>query len=122
MTREEAVKAFEEIKAGAQNNLGAKYARGCEGYYRDKIELADAALQALRPVTREQVEKAWRGEWEFPIFMDGDANDPRCKCSECGSIETPLARHRFCPNCGAPMTAEAVELVLKRLEKLYETE
>lgn len=41
------------------------------------------------------------GKWEFPIFADGNANDPRCKCSECGSIETPLARHKYCPNCGA---------------------
>lgn len=83
-------------------------------------ETVDTLLTALRLVSREQVEKVWKGEWEFPIFMDGDANDPRCKCSECGSIETPLARHRFCPNCGAPMTAEAVELVMKRLEALYE--
>ena len=82
------------------------------------MEALGMALSALRPVSREQVEKVWRGEWEFPIFMDGDANDPRCKCSECGSIETPLARHRFCPDCGAPMTDEAVELVMKRLEVL----
>ena len=47
------------------------------------------------------------GEWEFPILQDGDENDPRCKCSECGSIETPLARHRYCPNCGAKMDGGA---------------
>lgn len=54
MTREEAIKAFEEIKASAQSNLGAKHAVGCDGYYRDRIELAEAALKALRPVGREQ--------------------------------------------------------------------
>lgn len=47
MTREEAIKAFEEIKSNAKNHLGKKYAAGCDGYYRDKIELADAALKAL---------------------------------------------------------------------------
>ena len=47
MTREEAIKAFEAIKANAQNHLGKKYAAGCDGYYRDKIELAEAALKAL---------------------------------------------------------------------------
>lgn len=47
MTREEAIKVFEEIKSNAQKNLGAKYAPGCEEYYRDRIELADAALKAL---------------------------------------------------------------------------
>ena len=68
---------------------------------------------------RELVEKVWRGEWMFPIFADQqDANDPRCQCSECGNIETPLARHRFCPSCGAPMTDEAVEMVMERLEAM----
>lgn len=43
------------------------------------------------------------GRWEFPIFCYNDADDPRCVCSECGSIETPLARHSYCPNCGAKM-------------------
>lgn len=84
-------------------------------------EALDLALSALRPITREQVEKVWRGEWMFPIFADQkDANDLRCQCSECGSIETPLARHRFCPSCGAPMTDEAVDMVMERLEGLHE--
>lgn len=75
-------------------------------------------ISALRPVSREQVERM-RGEWMFPIFGDQqDANDPRCQCSKCGSIETPLARHRFCPACGAPMTDEAVDMVMKRWEAL----
>lgn len=47
MTREEAIKRIEAIKLNAQNNLGAKWAHGCDGYYRDQIELADAALKAL---------------------------------------------------------------------------
>ena len=75
-------------------------------------------LNVYRSVSREQVEGI-RGEWMFPIFADQeDANDPRCQCSECGSIETPLARHRFCPSCGAPMTDEAVDIRLKELEAL----
>lgn len=78
----------------------------------------DTILTALRPVSRERVERM-RGEWMFPIFGDQqDANDPRCQCSKCGSIETPLARHRFCPSCGAPMTDEAVEIVMERWEAL----
>ena len=78
------------------------------------IELEKVKIKALRPVSRERVERM-RGEWMFPIFGDQqDANDPRCQCSKCGSIETPLARHRFCPSCGAPMTDEAVEMVMER--------
>lgn len=104
MTREEAIKHFE---AWAQCN------------YAPTRDAALMALSALRPVSREQVEKV-QGEWMFPIFVgQQDANDPRCQCSECGSIETPLARHRFCPACGSPMTDEAVQMVLERLEALY---
>lgn len=110
MTREEATEYF-KMKVSAREAIGNDIGADYEAY---KI-----ALSALRPVSREQVEKVWRGEWEFPIFKDGDANDPRCKCSECGSVETPLARHRFCPSCGAPMTGEAVDILLKRLEALY---
>ena len=113
MTREEAIKAFEEIKASAQSNLGAKHAVGCDGYYRDRIELAEAALKALRPVGREQVEKAWRG----------------CKyCDEewgtCDPITNrftmpPRGGIRFCPMCGRPLTDEAVQMVMERLEALH---
>ena len=82
------------------------------------LEAVGMGIKALRPVSREQVEKVWRGEWMLSIFGDQqDENDPRCQCSECGSIETPLARHWFCPSCGAPMTDEAVDMVMKRWEE-----
>ena len=32
-----------------------------------------------------------------------DKYDPRCICSVCGSVEFPLSRHKYCPNCGAKM-------------------
>lgn len=45
-----------------------------------------------------------RGRWER---IDGlDELDPRMRCSVCGSVETPLARHRFCPVCAADMRGE----------------
>ena len=117
MTREEAIKAFEEIKLNAQTHLGKKYAAGCEGYYRDKIELADAALAALRGPTREMVE-GMRGEW---IIEDAGKGDRRKKCSLC---DTPISgwwgRDKFCAECGAPMTDEAVEMVMERMEALHE--
>lgn len=107
MTREDAV----EILTTAREMYPGK------SVIRDAFTLA---LSALRPVSRERVERM-RGEWMFPIFGDQqDANDPRCQCSKCGSIETPLARHRFCPSCGAPMTDKAVEMEMKRLEALYD--
>jgi len=119
MTREEAIKAFEEIKANAQNKLGKKYAAGCEGYYQDKIDLADAVLTALRPVSREQVEKM-RGEWIFPTVVNGRSfNIPHC--SICGGVPCGTDENtKFCANCGAPMTDEAVEMVMERMEELHE--
>lgn len=54
MTREKAIKVFEEIKENAQNHLGTKYAAGCEGYYQDRIELAEAALKALRAYKEDE--------------------------------------------------------------------
>ena len=126
MTREEAIAVLAESKR--QNEVmrdnpstfwaSHQMADGVKNTER-RIAALDMALSALRPVSRELVEKVWRGEWILPIFSgQKDANDPRCQCSECGSIETPLARHRFCPSCGAPMTDEAVEMIIDRLEAL----
>ena len=101
MTREEAINVLNNFPIDFRNSGGF-----------EAMEALKIAILALRPVSREQVERI-RGEWMFPIFGDQqDANDPRCQCSKCGSIETPLARHRFCPSCGAPMTDEAVEMVM----------
>ena len=72
----------------------------------------DMALAALRPIRREQVEKAWMG----------------CKyCDEewgtCNPITNrftmpPRGGIRFCPMCGRPLTDEAVDMVMERLEAL----
>lgn len=35
-----------------------------------------------------------------------DKYDPRCICSVCDSVEFPLSRHKYCPNCGARMDGE----------------
>ena len=112
MIREEKIKRLKALKARCER-LIVSSDRGPEEWRKD-AEALDLALTALRGPTREMVERM-RGEWMFPIFADQqDTNDPRCQCSECGSIETPLARHRFCPACGAPMTDEAVDMMLER--------
>ena len=71
----------------------------------------DVALKAIRPITREQVEKVWRGEWQMVSNGSG-------VCSECHRQDKidPLAK--FCRYCGAPMTGEAVDMVMERLEAL----
>ena len=77
-----------------------------------EMEMAlNLTLTALRPVTREQVEVI-RGEWieyEYPHII--------C-CTQCDYGTGPNEKTRFCPYCGAPMTDEAVDMMLERLEAL----
>lgn len=75
----------------------------------------DMVMNDVDEVPAANVREDVRGEWEFPTFLDSDENDPRCICSVCGSIETPLARHKFCPNCGCPLTDSAWDMLERRL-------
>ena len=88
-----------------------------------EMEMAlNLAISALRPVSREQVEKVWRGEWRL---FDDCANEG-LYCSQCGKkvyrVEYANVKMatRFCPNCMSAMTDEAVEMVMERLEALNE--
>lgn len=91
------------------------------------MEALGMALTALRPVSREQVEKVWRGKWikelrqtYIPVEYDEQGevilhDFVVYHCSICGRENTK--EEPFC-NCGAPMTDEAVDILLKRLEAL----
>ena len=107
MTREEAIKHFE---AWAQCN------------YAPTRDAALMALSALRPVSREQVEKVWKGEW----IHDGQRIENGIDWYHCSKCLNPIREESigqlFCAHCGAPMTDEAVQIVMKRLEALYETD
>lgn len=107
MTREEAFKKYEEWR-----NLGFGHST------MPPSEVLVMAMNSLRPITREQVEMVWRGKWI------GTTDDDGCtwyECSRCehdlDSLEDP---NHFCPACGAPMTDKAVDMVMERLEALYE--
>ena len=72
--------------------------------------------KALRPVSRERVEKVLRGEWGRYCFSD-DSHGYQCK--NCGvQLDDPVYYRSFCPKCGKAMTDEAVEMVMERLEAL----
>ena len=89
------------------------------------MEALGMALTALRPVSREQVEKVWRGEW---VIGEPDVLGVPIHCSRCGWGSDHADQrewmeykgHIFCGHCGAPMTDEAVEMVMERMEKLHE--
>lgn len=81
------------------------------------IELEKVKIEALRPITREQVERVWRGEWI--AYLDGEHIMPEryYSCSKRGG-RGHLSKKNFCDFCGAPMTDKAVDMVMERLEAL----
>lgn len=67
--------------------------------------------------TREQVEKVWRGEWK----ENKNVAIESAICSKCKTVfQAYYGNYQFCPRCGAPMTDEAVEITMRRLEALNE--
>ena len=68
---------------------------------------------ALRPVSREQVERMKKEPVEGGY---DELYAPTYKCPECGFENT--GRGNFCQNCGCPYTDEAVDMVMERMEAL----
>ena len=93
MTREEVIKELQSYADASWGSLN---------------EAFEMAINALRPISREQVEKVWKGKWQ--------RGTKDWVCSKCGRSHTFVKS--FCPNCGAPMTDEAMQISLKRLEEL----
>lgn len=117
MTREEAIKALriEGIEIAGKAKRLVEF-----------MAALDVAQEALRPVSRERIEKVWRGEWigdndEKVGTIDGSPIKSST-CSACGnwlvgSDEYDCAGY-FCPACGRAMTDEAVDMMMERLEAL----
>ena len=109
MTRAEAIEQIESLFEHCKAMMTSD-----EPVWSQDCEALKVALFALRGPTREQVEKM-RGEWT----TDG-------VCSRCGFDAmyykgVPVqVRTNYCPTCGSPMTDEAVDMVMERLEALYE--
>ena len=123
MTREEAIDILKESKR--QNEImrdnpstfwaSHQMADGIENAKR-RIEALDVSLSALRPVSRELVEKVWRGEWDYPTC---EWNLPKCPKCGCNSKDAMYGhKNNFCPRCGEAMTDKAVEMVMERVEAL----
>lgn len=132
MTREEAillsaytgflfVPDFSEVHEFCEDTLGRpiwthEFADDCvqkeiQEKLRPKIIELVQNIAALDPTSQKRGEEMWRGKWL--IVSNGSG-----VCSECHKLDKidPLAK--FCRYCGAPMTDEAVEIVMERLEAL----
>ena len=113
MTLEEAIEYAESKKMRLEAlvyNDDCKY--GNYAMYSDELSFVNAALSALRPVSRERVEQI-KGVWIF--------NDDwwEFRCSKCHKGIGNIEKYKFCSHCGAPMTDEAVDMVMERLEALH---
>lgn len=114
MTREEAIEVLEN---GGWWDLLIPITTIEGRIEEDRLQEAlDLALSDLRPVSWEQVEKM-RGEWKRDKWPSGTH---RIICNRCGEWNGKITN--FCPHCGAPMTDEAVEMVMKRMEVLNDAD
>ena len=108
MTREEAIDIIE-------NKIQIDVRFCTKEEVKQYQEALTMAITALRPVSREQVEKVWKGEWKLiGASKTGRGGIWYCtRCEKCYPYKCD-----FCPRCGAPMTDEAVQAVMERLEAL----
>ena len=109
MTREEAISIIERVI-----HTEAKWP-GTE----DTLEALDLAIAALRPISREQVEKAFPGCDFCKIELD---DYPYIVAHSDYSSSDTCYEPSFCPICGKPLTDEAVEMVMERLEAQHEAD
>ena len=145
MTREEAIALFEKQLTAAQVVLDSGFGSnpGENNFlYRRRKEMAEIALTALRPISREQVEEVWKpckvcnGKTTLyqhtnttKLFMNtfGKATTLVTECNGCppyadccmkGISMNSAFRISYCPECGRPLTDEAVETIMKRMEEM----
>ena len=141
MKREEAIKTLTSLKEQYEIAVRATEHVGIKAGFKDAYDAINTAIAALRSPTREQVERM-RGEWVIKHRHHGGFHrvtgvddtgeqhtitiDERCEyddlyCSKCGK-QSPDNFLDFCGCCGAPMTDEAVDIVMQRLEALHEND
>lgn len=86
-------------------------------------ETVDTLLTALRPVSREQVEKVFPGcpyckpdsegyvqKFGAYSILNGELKTGHCKPQKIS----------FCPHCSRPLTDEAVEMVMEKINNMEE--
>ena len=117
MTLEEAIEELERLLRHWDDLENDK--RRFWGYDNEAVALA---LTALRPVSREQVERMFPGCEKCKSVCHRCLNYPVAlypkACRTCVEHSNYESASNFCEDCGKPLTDEAVEMVLERLEAL----
>ena len=141
MTREEAIKhlkaikryfVFPEIDKALDLAISALRPVSREQELEaENMELKERIVnwrKYMAPI-REQVEKVWRG----CEYCCGDVDDRAYIDSQAfyisgegylvnGDEDEDICQLLFCPKCGRPLTDEAVEMVMERLEALKDAD
>ena len=137
MTKEEIIKKYEAVVEG-----GVLTAPFMGEDVKEVYEMLKAGLSALRPITRERLENVWKpckvcnGKTTLyqhtnttKLFMNtfGKATTLVTECNACppyadccmkGISANSAFRISYCPECGRPLTDEAVDMVMERLEEI----
>lgn len=140
MTREEAILLsaytgfllapdFSEVHKFCEDTLGRpiwthEFADRCvqkeiQAKLRPQIMELVQNISALRPVSRDRIEKVWSGCHECSGCKLCIWNETK-KCNDCKNRNSFRPLSDFCPRCGKPLTDAAVDMVMERLEALNE--
>lgn len=110
MTREEAIELLRDtpidIRSTREDDIYTLYATA-----------QMMAIDALRPVSRDRIEKVWSGCHECSGCKLCIWNETK-KCNDCKNRNSFRPLSDFCPRCGKPLTDAAVDMVMERLEAL----
>lgn len=110
MTREEAIELLRDtpidIRSTREDDIYTLYATA-----------QMMAIDALRPVSRERIEKVWSGCHECSGCKLCIWNETK-KCNDCKNRNSFRPLSDFCPRCGKPLTDAAVDMVMERLEAI----
>lgn len=110
MTREEAIELLRDtpidIRSTREDDIYTLYATA-----------QMMAIDALRPVSRDRIEKVWSGCHECSGCKLCIWNETK-KCNDCKNRNSFRPLSDFCPRCGKPLTDAALEMVMERLEQI----
>ena len=115
MTQEEAIVNLEKLIA--LFHTASEQSKMVD--YSKIIETLEFAAAALRPVSRDRIEKVWSGCHECSGCKLCIWNETK-KCNDCKNRNSFRPLSDFCPRCGKPLTDAAVDMVMERLEALNE--
>lgn len=123
MTREEAIVYFESLLKRFEEMHETETSYWGKVHTETTIEAIRTALTAIRPVSREQVEKVFPGCPYCKPDSEGYVQKFGAYSILNGELKTGYCKPQkisFCPHCSRPLTDEAVEMVMEKINNMEE--